>query len=392
MHRAWWGKPNLRGLRSRRELEHDLSSALSRHIGYTTAAYDIDRIVSTLQAFEHSPSAYIEELVESLAYAEANSQYTSRVNKPPSKDYLRNVVDFTEAMRLTTTVSDRSAKLRRFAPTEMGRALMGAKSYGDEKFYEYFLTKVVLLADSDALFPVLDFFSGSNGPNLPEYYRVFQQSLRERRLDWLKDTFTEPILLDRISSRIPWLSSSSNGRHGVKINSISPKTASHHTQPRKGWLLRLGLLIHNDHLTLTPFGESTRNALTENGQYFWLGPEQSTLDELGVRTYKPTPGPFEDSFFLIEEKTTPNEKEKNELLKFVAELMKVGYSTAKLVYAEQATLLLPIEYIRYRAYSDKIDFQFEELLETLFDRYRDDFDRLSAKRGPIGFYKWKARK
>ena len=69
--------------------------------------------------------------------------------------------------------------------------------------------------------------------------------------------------------------------------------------------------------------------------------------------------------------------------------MSTAYSRAKWVYAPQASLQLPIEFIAYRSYVDGMDYRWEEVLNILFRRYRSTFERLSARRGPIGFYKVK---
>ena len=378
------------GSRTRTELESDLARALSRHIGYTTAAYDLDRIVSTLSAFENSPSAYISELIEKAGVTADSYEPSSNADKLPSDDYLENVVDFAEAMRFVSRVSDRGARLRRFAPTEIGRTLVGAKSSDDEGFYEYFLTRAVLFADADALFPIMDYFYKEKKQPLLQYYKIFQQNLRESRRKWLFTVFPETRLIERIAIHIPWLKRPGDKEYNFAIRYIGEKTAYHHTQPRRGWLVRLGL-NKGDETGLTAFGQATRNALMMRSKYFWLGPERSTLEELGLDLKFTTQGPFEDNFDLIDQSPTPSHNEIKKLIDRTVNIMRKGYTCTKLIYAEQATLQLPIEYIRYRSYIEKRHYNYEEILDRLFQQYRNEFYRLSAKKGPIGYYKWRNR-
>ena len=364
--------------RDRVVLEKDISKALSRYIGYTTAAYSLDRIISTLQIFEKSPSAYISEIVEKMRLS---------AGRIAGNKYLEEVVTFAEAMSIIETVSRKDAKLRRLAPTELGRALMGARALRDNSFLKHFLTRTVLLADADALFPVLDFFSGPREVSLQDYYLDFQFTLRKKRVIWLEMVFSERILLERIVSNISWLSLPQRGPTSLKPDVLSKNTSRHHTTPRKGWLETLGLLDINQ--SLTQFGHATHTALLSNNEYFWLGPGHTTQKEMGIPPIKHKSGPFEDTFGFITECSLPSEDEVDQLLDDTAEIMKQGYRATKLIHAAQATLYLPIEYIRYREYIDKRSYDWVKTVSLLFSKYRGEFQRFSARRGQIGFYNWK---
>ena len=291
-------------------------------------------------------------------------------------------------MSLITTVSQKHAQVRRFAPTERGRALSGVRATGDKKFFRYFLTKTILLADADALFPVMDYFYSK--PAIPShvFYHNFQNSLRMTRWRWLKRAFSQPLLYSRVATNISWLSTTQRGSIDDQVEIISENTARHHSTPRVGWLQRLGILdTHSRNLTM--FGESTRTALLGKDEYFWLGPAATTQQELGITNDQQAGGPYEDTFDLTVGKLSPSEDESRCLVDDTVGIMRDGYFAAKLVHAAQATLTLPIEYIKFRSFVDGKKYEWTSTLSRLFSDHRNEFERLSAKRGQVGFYKWK---
>ena len=380
----------MKSYKDRTDLERDLGRALSRHIGYTTAAYFLDRIVSTLDIFYERPSAYINELAEKAASLKRDSAGTeSKKNHTPSMRYLEEVANFAESMGLIFTVSQKSARMRRFAPTETGKALMGAQASSDAGFYKYFLSRTVLLADADALVPILKFFSQSTETSLYDYYRFFQCELREERANWLAETFPERQILERFITHIPWLSMPGRHHTSLQYKNISKKTAQHQAAPRQGWLHRLGLIDTNCK-ELTPIGRATLNGLELNQKFFWLGPTSITQEALGIYFNKQRSGPFEDTFELMTGGLLPEPNDIDLLLENTADVMKTGYAATKLVHAAQATLVLPIEYIKYRSFLDSRKYSWDNILAEIFRKYRSEFERLSAKRGQVGFYKWKA--
>ena len=266
--------------------------------------------------------------------------------------------------------------------------MSGAKATGDDGFFRYFLTKSILLADADALFPVMEFFQTESSAPVSVFYLEFQNSLRGRRSKWLLRAFSQPLLYSRVTDNISWLSARQRGSVDPRIETISEKTAKHHATPRVGWLQRLGILDSQAN-RLTEFGEATRAALLTNKEYFWLGPASTTQEELGIEKENRAGGPFEDTYDLASGGPTPKEEEMNVLVRDTAQVMKRGYPAAKLVHAAQATLSLPIEYIRYRSFVDRRFYDWDRILVRLFSQHRSKFERLTAKRGQVGFYKWK---
>ena len=372
---------------SRADLEKDLARALSRHIGYTTGAYHLQRIVSTLEIFHGTPSAYITELVEVARASVPHADPRLEEQKGLSSHYLEEVVHFAEAMSLIYTVSQKTARLRRLAPTETGRALMGAQASGDEQFLAYLLTKIVLFADADAMFPVMDYYSRPHDITRDEYYLEFQTSLRNNRASWLDSAFPESLLLTRIVSYISWLSIQVTAQGRLRIENLALKTAKHHARPRQGWLYRLGLL-NRETMQLTQFGRAVHGGLMRGGQYFWLGPNSFTQRYLRIVPNHHVGGPFEDTFDPVVDPRNPEHRVIDKLVDDTAAMMRSGYAATKLIHAEQATLRLPIEYIKYRRIHDRMDYEWRDIVAHVFAKYRNEFVRLSPKRGQIGFFQW----
>ena len=373
--------------RPRVDLESALARALSRYIGYTTGAYDLDRIVSTVDAFEASSSVYVSELIARLRSRALSGEGESASPRAPDDAYLSEVLHFAEALSIIEGVSPKEARVRRYAPTERGRALRGARASEDRDFYRFFLTRIVLLADADALFPILEYYCDPSSASLQEHYCAFHATLRKRRIRWLMGAFPEPILLSRIAKRIPWLRPQKDRGRRLHPDVLSMTTARHHTTPRRGWLRALDLL-DNQGECLTEFGVAIRKMLAWNGDFFWLGPARSVQEELGIIPAVRMPGPFEDAVGLGAAAMTPTRDENAALLTDTAQLMRQAYRSTKLQHAAQATLLLPLEYIRYRQFVDGRSYREDAIISGVFEKWRGEFVRLSARIGHVGFFKW----
>ena len=370
---------------SRRDYERALVRALSRHIGYTTAAYDLDRIFGVLDLFGDIASAYEIEVVTFLQAA--TKQSSAGVGRIPQQRYIVEATNFATALRLLEIVSPPAARIRRYAPTQTGRAVMGVQSLEEPRFYRFYRTKLVLSADADAIAPIL-LLSGSGTPvkDILVAYTDFFRNLRSRRLVWLDSAFPEPRLLERLITQLPWVTKRRHLSEAPQPEKFSLNTARHQLTPRKRWLVRLGLTEEpNGHIT--SFGRDVLTALTPTGEFFWLGPGHQVQTGLRIRPDRQHPGPFEDTLTFSSDLRAPSESDVGALVEATADVMARGYATAKLVYSPQAPLILPIEYIAYRSYADGLDYSWQQVLDLLFRRYRSTFDRFSARRGPIGFYR-----
>jgi hypothetical protein len=379
----------MKNSRPRDELEADLARSLSRYIGYTTGAYSLSRIVSTLEPFADAPSAYTTEVVDFLQSTVSSDEVDHK--QAPSSEYLEEVVNFATAMGLLESVSDRHVRLRRLAPTQLGRSLLGVSVLQEEEFFQYFLTKVVLMADADALVQVLlSVELGLSGDELKTFYVESQMNLRERRLQWLSSAFPERTLLERIAGRIGWLKSDKANPHSFRVAPLTLNSARHHVTPRLGWLRQLGM-VDSSNSSLSSFGRDVRYALTNGSEYFWLGPPEGTEDGLHISKVAQVGGPYEDNLNFQKGLLPPSAAQIGDLVNDTAEIMRRAYRGAKLIFAPQASLQVPIQYVNFRSYRDGVKFDWTDIMDGVFKQHRSTLKRLSAVKGKIGFYKYESR-
>jgi hypothetical protein len=367
---------------SRAVAETSLAKALSRSIGYTTAAYNLDRIVKALDILQDKASVYKEEMVFAL-----NSGEDTRVTLGKNTDgYTSETPNFTSAMGLIETVSAREARLHRYAATELGRSLLGAKACGDIPFYRYFLSRVVMLADADFLVPILAYHQNKIAQPLPDWFATYQGDLREQRWEWLRKAMPEPLLLQRVAAQISWLAAPKSRVATFQPEFPTLNTARHHALPRRGWLEDLGLLDPSGR-ALTRFGADALASLTPGQRYFWLGPGERVQDDLRIPLDVQAPGPFEDGFNFLTTPAAPADKDQAALVADLADVMIAAFDSARLVHARQAPLRLAVEYVAFRAYRDRVAYRWEDALNALFTVYRGRIERLSAHTGQMGFYR-----
>lgn len=364
-------------------MEAALVRALSRHIGHTTGAYDLDRILSVLDFFRDRSSAYKEEI---LAYLRDQA---SEDEKTITEEYLSEVLTFARSFGVIELISGKEVRLQKYSCPELGRSILAAKDIGNDNFFRFFKARTVFLADSDSLVAVLSYFDENRTESLQEYYVQFFLEVRKARYDWLRRAFPEPMLLTRITDRLTWLSGAKKGvATQPKIDAFTLNTARHHSTPRKGWLSSFEMLDSRVG-ALTEFGRRALQSLIGANGYFWLAPPRGMQELLRISPPLITDGPFEDEFAFVAELAEPGPKDVEALIPDVAEVMIQGYPSAKLIHASQASVQLPIEYTIYRSYTDGMAYDALQVLDAVFHRYRDQIDRLSAFKGKIGFYRVK---
>ena len=369
-------------LTNRADNEVALGRALSRHIGHTTAAYDLDRILSILTFFQDRPSAYKEEIMAFLGPRTASEKGQDDL----STDYIDGIVSFARALGIIQLTSSRDLRLHRYAPTEQGRSLLAARRVGSYAFVSFYTARVAFLADADSLTALLSYTYDRPSAKLFEFYVSFFLDIRQRRLQWLRDAFQEPLLFARIASDLSWLNTSARGNGEPRIEPFTLSTARHHSTPRKGWLASLGML-DRDADRLTAFGERALASLRHGQPYFWLGPPREVQRALRIAPDRRQPGPFEDEFAFTDRQPEASATQNIALTSAVAELMIEGFDYAKLIHAPQASLQLPMEFIIYRSFKDRVRYDPLAVLEEVFHEQRDKIDRLSALKGQMGFYR-----
>lgn len=363
-------------LMSRDSAENDLAGALSRHVGYTTGAYDLRRIFNVVEVFKTRTSAYTEEIISDLF--EANESRTT------SEAYLSEVLNFATSFGLVESVSNRESKLTRYAATELGRSVLGVANLDDQDFRDFFLASIILLADADFLVPLMIHIDTRIELPLLEYFREFTEDLRKKRYDWLRQQFPERILFERIASQIAWLKRTKDMTIPYKVDVPTINTARHHSKPRLGWLSTLRLSTP-DNKCLTAAGKAILKNLAVDYRYFWVSPSPNTMATLRVTS--PEPSASEVDLLARYDNPLPEKEQIARLVADVAVIMKTAYPNARLIHAEQASLRLPIGYIEYRSYKDHKRYDWQIVLKTVFEEYRGILHRYSAHKGQIGFYK-----
>ncbi len=364
----------------RTTLEKSLVRALSRTIGYTTGAYDLDRIVSVLDALKDKASVYEPEIVDILK--QRDSELTT--------SYLSSVLEFASAFGLIQLSSGRDARLQKVAASELGRSLNGARHARDKAFYDYFLAKVVFLADADSLVAILLSFKDGKPKSLKDTYSEyidFLQELRTKRLDWLKQIMPERVIRERIEERVPWLKKSKDRLEPFKIEKLTQNTARHHTLPKRGWLKSLGMLSDED--ALTDVGQKVLQNLMGQSGYFWIAPRRGTQERLGIPRTQIKEDVCEDDLIFAPDLPPASAVEVQEMAEDLYNVMVRGFPHAKLIHAPQASLILPIEYINFRSIEDGMRYSAEQVLREVFQKNKSSLDRMSAFRGNVGFYRVK---
>lgn len=363
---------------SREEAERLVAKALSRHIGYTTGAYDLGRIFASLEPFAGRTSAYKDELVAYLANAEGQGSATT------SADYRAEILSFSTAMGMLEVVSTREARLVRYASTELGRSILGAKAIGDDDFFRYYMAEVVIRADADFIVPLLIYHETSPPIQINEFFAEYAATLRNLRFEWLISALPERILLERVAAQVHWLKRKKSARGTYEVDIPTANTARHHATPRMGWIEQLGLYDRSTR-GLTKFGSDVLRALAGDGRYFWVAPPEDALQALGLTNYPE--GQTEDRLTFHGVGAPPSEADMLALVDDLRRVMAAGYPAAKLVHAPQASLQLPIEYVSFRSYMDGKSYDWQIALDHLFLAHKSEFQRYSAKKGKIGFYR-----
>lgn len=366
-------------LANRTDAEAALVRALSRHIGHTTAAFDLDRILSVLEYFIDRPSGYREEIIQFISAEEPG-------NAALGEGYLDGVISFARALGIIQQTSSREARLQKYAATEQGRSLLAGQKSGSAEFSSFYKARVAFLADADSLVAILSYFDAPKDASLVEFYTSFFAELRAHRYAWLRKTFKEAVLFERIARQLNWLKLPSQVSGEVRIEPFTLNTARHHSAPRKGWLANFGMLDRETE-QLTDFGKRALASLRQGEQYFWLGPPRGAQDALRLPKDLQRQGPFEDEFAFTTDASDATTAQMEALAPEVVNLMCSAFPFAKLIHASQASLHLPIEFIIYRSFTDGVRYDPIEVLKIAFHENRDRVDRLSALKGQIGFYR-----
>ena len=370
---------------SRSDFETALATALSRHIGYTTGAYQVERIANIATMFHRKPSLYQYELVQHVKDQSEGKQRQVR------EKYAAEIVNFANALGILRKAADGPTPgARRFALTPEGFTVRSALERGEETLLRFTLIGLVLESDCDAYGLLLDILYGDPiaGAELHKAFRVRFEGLRSERLAWIDRAFPNRTLRNRIHEKMSWLP------HQRRIRPQSTDFGRHHVTPRLGWAQWFGHIVPErpystavEDSPLTDQGVELLGALRRGtGRYTWLGPECGTQEALGISESLQRCGPCAPSWNLL--RPTERRQSKADVGRIaddVAEFMSIHYSDLKLVHANQASIASVVPYLHLREYELGYAVERDKVLDRIFET-RSSFSYLSSRRHKYGYF------
>ena len=370
---------------SRSDFETNLSAALSRHIGYTTGAYQVDRIADIATIFRRKPSLYQYELVQHLKNQSEGSQRKIR------DKYAAEIVNFANALGILRKAADGPTPgARRFALTPEGFTIGSALERGEEPLLRFTLIGLVLESDCDAYGLLLDILEQGPiaGTELHKAFRVRVEELRSERLAWIDRAFPNRTLRNRIYEKMSWIP------HQRRVKPESTDFGRHHVTPRLGWAQWFGHIYAErpsstatEGSPLTDRGVELLGALRrETGRYTWLGPERGTQEALGIPESLQRTGPCAPSWNLLR----PSERRQSKvdvdrIADDVAEFMHIHYSDLKLVHANQASIASVVPYLHLRESQLGYAVEKDSVLDRIFET-RSSFSYLSSRKHKYSYF------
>ena len=370
---------------SRTDFETDLAAALSRHIGYTTGAYEIHRIADITTVFQYRPSIYQYELVQHLVSKSVG------LRRPIHEKYATEIINFAVALGLLYKAADGpSAGAKRFALTPEGITVRSALVRNEDALSRFSLIGLVLESDCDAYGLLLDILHEKSISGA-ELHRVFLdrfEALRRERLTWLDSAIPNRMLRDRIHEKMSWIL-----QHG-RTRPLSPDFARHHVTPRLGWAQWFGHI----ELEWTSYTASERSPLTQRGvellcalrgsesRYTWLGPQIGTQEALDIPESLQRGGPWAPSWNLLRPAHfRQSEGDIDRIADEVAEFMGSHYTDLKLVHANQASIESVIPYLHLKEYELGYSVESNMVFDRLFGKAAS-FSFLSSRRDKYRYF------
>lgn len=370
---------------ARSDLETELAAALSRHIGYTTGAYEVYRIASIAKNFRNKPSLYQYELVQFLI------DRSRRRQRSIDKGYAAEIVNYAVALGILDKVADGPTPgTRRYSLTPVGFTIKSALDREDG-FLKFILIGLVLESDCDMYGLLLDILHEKrvSGAELHQEFIMRFADLRDKRHAWLRDAFPNQVLHDRIEQKMPWRA------HQQRSRTSSLAFGRHHVTPRLGWAKWFGHIgslgsppDKADSSPLTHRGLDLLEALREEAnEYTWLGPEEGTQEALGIPEMVRRGGPYAPSWNLLRPTRFRHSKAAiDRIADDVVEFMDWSYKELKLVYANQASIASVMPYLHFT----ESELGYAVKSNTVFDRIfqkRSSFSYLSSRKHKYGYFR-----
>ncbi|MQF70466.1 hypothetical protein FIL92_00570 [SAR202 cluster bacterium AD-812-D07_MRT_10900m] len=369
----------------RDQAEALLGRALSRHIGYTTGAYYLDRISEIVLDFVDKPFQYQFELETALSDRALSS------NKPLTENYVEEILNWSTSLGLIDkALPSDNPKMTRYTPTALGYSLRYALTIGDKQFSNYLLTESILKNDADAYVLVLESAAESIAQNDPKVlaseFMERTKSTRMKRYKWINDAFPIPQLRNRIVERVSWIKSGES-TSDVGYDEPGEHFVRHHTKPRKGWAKILGHLTESG---LTELGEQiVQTVAGKHGRYDWIGPPEGCQESLRIESGLILEGPFDsDDGVLLQNLPVIDDEGYKDLKASTAEFMINAFPSLRLIRAKQASLDAVRPYVRYLQVNLGMRVRSQDQL--IIDSIRAAKPRISILSGSetaLGFYR-----
>ena len=360
--------------------ERELGKALSRHIGYTTGAFDLDRLVQIASYCAGRAAVFGVELINLLI-----ERYKV------TKHYASGILDFAVALGLLARV-DRTGRLGKFTLTNIGRTVTAAETLGLNGFRDFLLNYCILEADSDIYMLTLEAVGKGGAKRKRRLFDEFQSrtnELRHLRLDWLHEVLQHPQLVRRVAVHIEWLHvpDSYLGR-SLSIETAGDDFARHHVSPRTGWGTRLGHLDEDG--MLTSVGSRLLDTIRDGtDQYFWIGPTQGCCNALRLPP-ESLPSPLGPTWDLLRPRGAAVAPPRSLITEVVAFMLE-AYPTIRLAHSNQADLEAVVPFVYYCEREHGLRVERNRLFTTIFTEYREVFAPLSKRSIVLGHYQVRRR-
>ena len=363
------------------ELENALIRSVSRYVGYTNGAYDMNRFIKLLDAIKDRPYAYQFELIETL-HSISDTIKTSTSAK--------GVLDFATGLGLLRRIGDSKSriqpKLVRYDLTSFGKAIRSANHIGESALKNDLFAMLLAENDADMYCLILEHCQHRQKTPIKKYVESRFRETRSKRLKWINDDIQNKAIKRRLTSSLPWIKVIGN-RFTLDEESLKESFFRHHVTPRFGWAKELGHVDPSSGL-LTDEGMKYLSRFKAGERYEWIGPGKPVLEDLKI-TLPPDAlcgtaiehfrhGTKIDKANVI----SATKSHENRLYN----LMKNSFQEIKLFNANQAS----IEVIYLFSYA--IEYQTgkladtEELIRSILKAHSDTLSALSSRNSPVGYY------
>lgn len=357
---------------SREVYEHRLAAALSRHIGYTTGAFHLERITGLTSHLAGKPFRYEVEVSQRL-----------QAEHPLGKESAEGVINFAISLGLLQRIAGDGSHSR-LTLTDIGRSIYAASLRKDRDFYRFLVSYALLEYDADLYCLILE-FSDQLSDDWLQAFRETVFELRKSRLEWLQRVLKLDVLVKRIAEQVPWMQDRGNK---LAILDVGSDFARHHTRPRRGWARAIGHLQEDNSLSVE--GRKILQRLhSDSGRYFWLGPDKETLNSMRIPLNE-TPRPLGPAWSILrpEAETVPPTPA---FVREVGEFMIEMYPSIRLHRTNQAPVAAIKPFIYYKESTIGIRTDEEMLIRSVFEEFGETIAPLSGKGRTIGHYQLRPR-